>query len=523
MSTHRTNTTTTSQSFPSHQKHHLQKQQEQGPNDISLCQVCNQKESQYTCPRCYLRTCSLVCCHAHKQPKAATTLGCSGKRDVTAYVSMSQMDDNTLSSDYHFLNGGTQQVDSCKRLWSTMISADDDARTNDGHQKSTFQHQRHHNHKGPKYNGKSNIHSDIESGTVDDVTEPHPILQASEVSKMSSLTRLPWIQQHSNTSNKLYNNNYNNKKKSDMVSFSPLQVGRTSGVHLLVLPSMMERHQMNQSGYNTVVAPTNDNRKSKLPTLHWTVEICYVSFDQNENKIDDHQSSSNNSHGSNMTQDGFTSRTTATSGKSNQLSPTVQQRLEQNGQQRYSTTPMILHAIPETITIQQLHTQAIAALAQQSSTEMKTSMSSKATIADTTKTVTEQPTDVHDTDGNHWVVWLMKKIPCPADCPTYTEIGTSSMDVTSRLGDTISTSISSSHSSTFGGGDRSTTPTPANNNPSSVVDLSPADASSTIITLADMLRNTTIIEFPTLYMIPKRQYDQKLKFYFPCTIQEVQE
>ncbi|KAJ1865323.1 Box C/D snoRNA accumulation [Coemansia sp. RSA 1722] len=65
---------------------------------VSNCQVCGLHASKYKCPGCMTRTCSLGCSKKHK---AQTK--CSGTRDRTKFIKRSEYDDNTLMSDYGFL------------------------------------------------------------------------------------------------------------------------------------------------------------------------------------------------------------------------------------------------------------------------------------------------------------------------------------------------------------------------------------------------------------------------------------
>lgn len=60
------------------------------------CEVCEKEEAKYKCPRCERRTCSLACVTAHKQRDS-----CSGKRDRTAFLSVSEFDDNKLIGGMH--------------------------------------------------------------------------------------------------------------------------------------------------------------------------------------------------------------------------------------------------------------------------------------------------------------------------------------------------------------------------------------------------------------------------------------
>jgi hypothetical protein len=75
------------------------------------CQECKEAVSQYQCPRCSRRTCSLECCQSHKK-----RTGCNGKRDRTTFLRLEQMNDSTVNSDYFFLENVLQTMDGGKRL-----------------------------------------------------------------------------------------------------------------------------------------------------------------------------------------------------------------------------------------------------------------------------------------------------------------------------------------------------------------------------------------------------------------------
>jgi len=58
------------------------------------CEVCEEKQACYRCPACETETCCLACVRQHKEGT-----GCTGVRDKTAYVPMSDL------GDIHLLNG----------------------------------------------------------------------------------------------------------------------------------------------------------------------------------------------------------------------------------------------------------------------------------------------------------------------------------------------------------------------------------------------------------------------------------
>ncbi|KAF4355755.1 hypothetical protein F8388_019154 [Cannabis sativa] len=79
--------------------------------DSKLCEECKLNDSKYKCPGCSIRSCSLPCVKAHKQ-----RTGCTGKRDRTQFVPISQFDDNQLISDYNLLEEVKRASDSAQRM-----------------------------------------------------------------------------------------------------------------------------------------------------------------------------------------------------------------------------------------------------------------------------------------------------------------------------------------------------------------------------------------------------------------------
>uniref|UniRef100_A0A182WAY6 HIT-type domain-containing protein n=1 Tax=Anopheles minimus TaxID=112268 RepID=A0A182WAY6_9DIPT len=77
---------------------------------LGLCEACNVSAAQYTCPRCEVKTCSLVCLNLHKQE-----LKCDGIRDRTKYIPLVKMTKVDLMNDYYFLEECTKFVEDRKR------------------------------------------------------------------------------------------------------------------------------------------------------------------------------------------------------------------------------------------------------------------------------------------------------------------------------------------------------------------------------------------------------------------------
>ena len=79
----------------------MEEQTAQNPRHPPLCQECKLNPSKYTCPGCSVRSCSLPCVKAHKQQT-----GCTGKRQQTQFVPLSQFDDTLLLSGTFFSQFG---------------------------------------------------------------------------------------------------------------------------------------------------------------------------------------------------------------------------------------------------------------------------------------------------------------------------------------------------------------------------------------------------------------------------------
>ncbi|KAB7505962.1 Box C/D snoRNA protein 1 [Armadillidium nasatum] len=65
---------------------------------LGMCQVCDENEAKFKCPRCELCSCSLLCVRKHK-----TENNCNGVRDRLKMMPKENMDNFTLLSDYRFL------------------------------------------------------------------------------------------------------------------------------------------------------------------------------------------------------------------------------------------------------------------------------------------------------------------------------------------------------------------------------------------------------------------------------------
>ncbi|KAF5736405.1 hypothetical protein HS088_TW14G00547 [Tripterygium wilfordii] len=93
-------------------------QQQQEPKEederiqkfVRKCEECKENPSKYTCPGCSFRSCGLPCVKAHKQ-----RTGCSGNRNQTQFVPLSEFDDNLIRSDYNLLEEVKRVAESAQR------------------------------------------------------------------------------------------------------------------------------------------------------------------------------------------------------------------------------------------------------------------------------------------------------------------------------------------------------------------------------------------------------------------------
>ncbi|XP_034530070.1 box C/D snoRNA protein 1 [Notolabrus celidotus] len=77
---------------------------------LSNCGGCGSGEAKYKCPACLAHSCSLLCVKKHKEES-----GCSGVRNKTAFVTLSQFDEMALLSDYRFLEDTGRFADGANR------------------------------------------------------------------------------------------------------------------------------------------------------------------------------------------------------------------------------------------------------------------------------------------------------------------------------------------------------------------------------------------------------------------------
>lgn len=351
---------------------------------LALCQECREKEILYQCPRCYRRTCSLACCRSHK-----ATSGCTGKRDVTAFLPIGSMTDATVASDFHFLEDIVGRVDAGKRLLRSM-GGNSSSSSADHRGKRPRRHL--HDDNKNSGGGETNDHE------VPPQQHPHPMLQAVANSESFKLHRiLPQQQQQQTTTTGGVVTHHSNAGRQNYFQ----QKAAAAGVNVLVLPSAMERHQVNTSN---VVKKKNGGGVQLL--LHWTVELVWMY---------------NNDNG--------------------ETAPL------QNDPTRRPTATVLLHNIPETSLVSE-----VVALHHHRQM-MKTPAPAPPRLDESSSATAEASYSV-----------LLKKLPCPSNRPIYVEI----------------------------------------------LLTSPATAAAaamiaTPTTIADALRDMTVVEFPTFYVVPRNR------------------
>ncbi|KAH9309065.1 hypothetical protein KI387_036976, partial [Taxus chinensis] len=76
----------------------------------AVCEECRENPFKYKCPGCGLRSCSLPCVKVHKE-----RTHCTGKRNRTQFVPLSQFDENWLISDYNMLEEVLRMTESARR------------------------------------------------------------------------------------------------------------------------------------------------------------------------------------------------------------------------------------------------------------------------------------------------------------------------------------------------------------------------------------------------------------------------
>ncbi|EEF50184.1 box C/D snoRNA protein 1 [Ricinus communis] len=97
----------------------MEQQQQKDPIEQQqpICEECKENPSKYKCPGCSLRSCSLPCVKAHKH-----RTGCSGKRNQTHFVPLSQFNDSLILSDYNLLEETKRVAESAQRMRTKLCA-----------------------------------------------------------------------------------------------------------------------------------------------------------------------------------------------------------------------------------------------------------------------------------------------------------------------------------------------------------------------------------------------------------------
>ncbi|XP_054164159.1 box C/D snoRNA protein 1-like [Oppia nitens] len=86
--------------------------------DDNKCVICSNITIKYRCPKCQLKTCSLICCKSHK-----SRFNCDGIRDKTPYIKISEFTQQDFLSDYFFLEDVDQTLDNNCRQRRAIINS----------------------------------------------------------------------------------------------------------------------------------------------------------------------------------------------------------------------------------------------------------------------------------------------------------------------------------------------------------------------------------------------------------------
>ena len=209
----------TSSSLPSTQQHQSSRKK------TNLCQECRATEFCYQCPRCSFRSCSLACCRAHKE-----RMDCNGRRDRTTFLRLAQMSDNTLTSDFHFLEDVIRNVDTGKRVLKHTRAGGSDNNNN-------------HN----KRQRRTTEQNDTKTASA---TPSHPLLHAS---RTQTLPLVPEVPAHHNT-----NWSHVSPRWRHVAKFALEQ----RSTKILFMPNGMQRRLQNTT-------------QLKKDVLYWTVEWIF--------------------------------------------------------------------------------------------------------------------------------------------------------------------------------------------------------------------------------------------------------
>lgn len=240
--------------------------QKGSPTTLPPCEICNTEVAIYRCPRCYIRTCSLLCCREHKTKEKDESSGeliCNGKRDRTKFCSLKGFTDAQLASDYHFLEDVMSSATSSKRLYQSIVA---------GHSTGVPDTKRvKANSFSPKRTGMAEL------STISSSEPVHPLLQAgrernlaNRLSEVDFEEDARFEKQHNFQKNNVINRFLGNKQKAatalgakeENIDHLTRQAD-LGGIYLLRMPQGMGRRTANTTKF------------SKKNGLTWKVEFNF--------------------------------------------------------------------------------------------------------------------------------------------------------------------------------------------------------------------------------------------------------
>jgi len=77
---------------------------------FGVCQICEEKDGKYRCPRCEVVSCSLTCVTTHKEKDS-----CDGVRNKSKFIPLSRFTELDVISDYRLLESANRCVESYAR------------------------------------------------------------------------------------------------------------------------------------------------------------------------------------------------------------------------------------------------------------------------------------------------------------------------------------------------------------------------------------------------------------------------
>ncbi|CAG2104237.1 unnamed protein product [Medioppia subpectinata] len=86
--------------------------------DANYCVICKSSDTKYCCPKCQLKSCSMICCKTHK-----LRFNCNGVRDKTTFVKISDFSQQDFLSDYFFLEDVDRTLDNSGRQRRAIINS----------------------------------------------------------------------------------------------------------------------------------------------------------------------------------------------------------------------------------------------------------------------------------------------------------------------------------------------------------------------------------------------------------------